>query len=252
MAGVYANRPFCFVRKIRFEYLRDQRAMRLTKNSVGQETSQVAAKVGNKIGSVLGFVDWQSVLMRIAIAFVAAAWVAVYPVYLFVIYMHERHFFSYDFFAHGVIGIKSFFLIIIVLLAFLSVFLWGWLLFAKYVLVKYVASGSLEFGDRVLFLFLFSVAALFHFMLWGMSLGGSSGPELYVSWAVSSFIVAWYASTFVRLVSASVIFAWKPTAAFLGVTLALPIVFAQQTANVIEVGLRNFGVGGEGVMIISV
>lgn len=182
--------------------------------------------------------DFKPIGIRLLMFIVSGVWFAIFPIYLFVIYMYERGFFSYEFFTAGVFGLKSFFLVMLLLMLFISIHLYGFLLIGRVLCVDYIKSGKLSVRYRLLFWLCVAVGAFFH--LWLLSI---NKPKLFSVLLASSLILILYFCTFIKINKVDGVVSWVPSAVFLFVSISLPFFNTANVAEAVEIGLRKFSVG---------
>jgi len=166
-----------------------------------------------------------------------ASWVAFYPIYLLVIHMKVERFFSYDIFVDGVLGIKSFIMIIFVLIVMGSFMLWGFVLFFRAAIIN--KSKGIA-GVGVLFV-LISVFVHLHFI---SSTMGSGKIERLAWLSALSLIFMLSVSSYLKNPLQKMITNWTMPILGIGLSALAPIIFSSTTSDIVKTGLANFNMGG--------
>lgn len=234
MIGI--KRPLGIFRKKRYEYLKNKKNIKTnTINSSPNLTNEISSKFFPAF-------DWKKIGLRLLFLIVSSIWFAIFPVYIFAIYMYEKGFFSYDFFIDGAIGLKSFFLTSAILTFIISGYLFGFIVQARYLYVRYLTTGRLTLSDRFgLWVFLL-LAFFFHFII--MMKGFSENrPQIYISFTALALIICTYVSTFITFKKEDGITNWIPSAVFIFTTFTIPLFNHSNVADMIDIGLKKFSVG---------
>ena len=173
---------------------------------------------------------------------ISGIWFAIYPVYLFVIFMYEKGFFSYEFFTEGVFGLKSFFLVMLLLIVVLSFYLYGFLILGRMLIVGYIRNESFSVGYRLAFWLAVGVAFFFHALLF-VRTSSIGKTNLFYTLLTSSFILILYFCSFIRVNKSEGVVNWAPSAMFIFVSMSLPFFNTANVADAVEIGLKKFRVG---------
>ncbi|MDO5289757.1 MAG: hypothetical protein Q4F13_09010 [Pseudomonadota bacterium] len=182
-------------------------------------------------------------LYRALIAFISASWFGFLPMYFTMIYMAEKRFFSYEFISEDAFGMRTLIVAEFIFLFFVSLFLFGFIILFKAAIIEEKRTG--KYGDyRWLTWALFFTASIMHYQLF-YSLLQAEKPNIYLGISFFSLFVCIYLSSFIGEDIKKKLSNWIPTAAFIGVTAFLPFVFRNVTADLIEISLQQFRVGGE-------
>jgi hypothetical protein len=184
----------------------------------------------------------KSLLYRIIVALAASLWFSFLPMYLVVLYMAERKFFSYEFLSDDIAGMKTLVVSAAVFLSVVSLYLFGFLLVAKYAASVFQNTG--RFGStRWLTWLCFVISMALHsvFFSTGLSVGK---PNLVFDLSVFAFLICAYITSFIGGSLQQNLSNWLPTAMFIGCTAFFPFIYRDATADLLEVALRQFRVGG--------
>ena len=187
-------------------------------------------------------VQVKSFLYRAIVAVVSGLWFSFLPMYFSILYMAERKFFSYEFLTDDVFGMKTLVISGVALLFVVSLYLFGFLPLFRIALSEGRKSGA--FGSsRWLTWGAIVVAALMHLLLFYGAVSASK-PKLYFGTSAFAFIVCAYMSSFIGGSLREKLSNWFPTAVFVGFTAFFPFVHKDVTADLVEIALRQFRVGG--------
>ena len=102
------------------------------------------------------------------IALIIAAWIGFIPIYLFIIYMHEKAFFSYDFFVEGFFGMTVFIVVTAIALTLMSYVLFGFLITGKLGLIDKKRKDK-NFFYRIMTYLFFMMSAAMHLYIFSLS-----------------------------------------------------------------------------------
>lgn len=176
------------------------------------------------------------VIIRIALFLITASWIAFYPMYLLVIHMKAESFFSYDVFVNGVFGIKSFVMLVFIIVLMSSVYLWGWL-------AMFRSARLTQKKETIVWGIIFAlVSILFHYILTLSSLtSGRLDRIIWLSGLALGFTV-WISSFMLnplRMLSS-----WLPPLVGIVLSATVPILSMKTTSDIVKTGLENFNVGG--------
>lgn len=232
-------------RKKRYEYLKNKKALK-NKMHNKKATENIIDSSSNLIDELnskfLLALNWKKIGLRLLFLIVSSVWFAVFPVYIFAIYMYEKGFFSYDFFIDGTIGLKSFFFVSAILTFIVSGYLFGFIVQARYLYVKYITTGRLTLSDRIALWSFLLLSLIFHLIIM-IKAFGENKPQIYLSFTVMALIICIYASTFFTFKKEDGITNWIPSAAFIFATFTLPLFNHSNVAYMIDIGLKKFNVG---------
>lgn len=187
-------------------------------------------------------VQVKSFLYRAIVAVVSGLWFSFLPMYFSVLYMSERKFFSYEFLADDVFGMKTLVISGVVLLFVVSLYLFGFLLVFRLAVSEGRKTGAYG-SNRWLAWAAIVVSALMHLFLFYGALTVSK-PNLYFGTSAFALIVCAYISTFIGGSLREKLSNWLPTALFMGFTAFFPLVHKDVTADLVEIALSQFRVGG--------
>lgn len=181
------------------------------------------------------------VVVRVLVALMTAAWISFLPFYLFVIYMHKNNFFSYDFFVDGVFGLNTFVVATAVLLVFMSLYFYGFILFAKLGLQEQKEKG--KNGYRFITWVFILVSALMHIILFELSLANNKPYLIVWLMAISAVFILFFYS-FVGHGFKKSLQNWLSPVLFIAASILLPILNQDVTSEAVSMGLRSFNMGG--------
>ena len=162
--------------------------------------------------------------------------------YFAVLYMAERKFFSYEFLSEDAFGMKTLVISGVVLLFVVSLYLFGFLAVFRLAVSEGRKTGKFGSNRWLTWVTLF-VAILMHLLLFYGALSNGK-PNLYLGTAAFAFFVCAYLSSFVGGTLRERLSNWLPTAMFIGITAFFPFVYRDVTADLVEIALRQFRVGG--------
>jgi len=174
---------------------------------------------------------------------VSGLWFSFLPMYFAVLYMAERKFFSYEFLSEDAFGMKTLVISGLALLFIISLYLFGFIAVFKLAISEGRRVGKYD-SNRWLTWVAFVVAAPMHIYLFNNSLSAAK-PNLYFGTSAFAFIVCAYLSSFIGGSLRERLSSWLPTAMFIGITAFLPFLHKDVTADLVEIALRQFRVGGE-------
>jgi|GEM_PF-3067464 len=182
-------------------------------------------------------VDGYSLIIRAALYFVTASWIAFYPAYLLLIHMKVEKFFSYDVFVGGLFGIKSFLFLVFILIAISSIYMWGFVLIFRNATITKSKSMWVLGGIFVL------VSFLFHILLFYSGLA-SGKPERIFWLSGLGFVFAVAVSSYLANPLKSLVSNWLAPIAGIVASATLPLFNMGVTSDIVKTGLENFKVGG--------
>jgi len=181
------------------------------------------------------------IAMRVIVALMTAAWISFIPFYLFIIYMHKNKFFSYDFFVDGVFGLNTFVVAIAILFVFLSLYFYGFILFAKLGIQEQKDKG--KNGYRlVTWIFIF-VSFFMHVLFFELSLAKNKPYLILWLMGISAVFCSFFYS-FVGQGFKKSLQNWLSPVLFVAASILLPFLNQDVTAEVVSMGLRSFNMGG--------
>lgn len=181
------------------------------------------------------------IIARIFVMIITAAWISFMPLYLFVIYMHQNKFFSYDFFVDGVFGLNTFAVATAILLTSMSLYLYGFILFAKLGIQDKKYNGKNRYRT-ITWIFLL-VSVLMHYFLLRISI--SENKPYLILWVIEISVI--FCTFFYSLVGHGLkrnIQNWVSPILFICASIILPFTNQDATSEVVSMILRNFNMGG--------
>lgn len=181
------------------------------------------------------------IVIRAFVVFLTAGWIGFLPFYLFVIYMHENKFFSYDFFVEGVFGLNTFVVSTALLLVFLSLYFYGFILFAKLGIQQQKEEGKNGYRFITWMSILFSV--FMHGVFFELSLANDK-PYLIIWLMGISVLFCAFFYTFVGRGFKKSLQNWLSPILFVAASIFLPFFNQDVTSEVVSMGLRSFNMGG--------
>ncbi|XKF15856.1 hypothetical protein LL947_01425 [Halomonas sp. BLK-85] len=181
------------------------------------------------------------IVVRGVVAFMTAAWIGFLPFYLFVIYMHQNKFFSYDFFVEGVFGLNTFVVAAAILLIFMSLYFYGFVLFAKLGLQEQKEKEENSF--RIITWVFILVSILMHGAFFDLSLRNNK-PYLVLWFMSISAIFCMFFYSFVGHGFKKSLQNWLSPVLFVAASIFLPFLKQDITSEVVSMGLRSFNMGG--------
>jgi hypothetical protein len=187
-------------------------------------------------------IEVKSILYRALVAFFSGLWISFLPMYFAVLYMAERKFFSYEFLSEDAFGMKTMVISGVVLLFFLSMYMFGFLVLFKMAVAEGRKTGNYGSYRWLTWLLLFVAIFMHSYFFYRALLAGK--PNLYIGPSAFAFIVCFYLSSFVGGALRERLSNWLPTVIFIGFTAFLPFVGRDVTADLVEISLRQFRVGG--------
>jgi hypothetical protein len=152
--------------------------------------------------------------------------------------MKVEKFFSYDIFVDGVLGIKSFIMIIFVLIVMGSFMLWGFVLFFRAAIIN----KSKEIAVLGVFFVLISFFVHWYFL---QSTIGSGKIERLAWLSILSLIFMFSAASYLQNPLQKIIANWALPLIGIGLSAAAPIVFSNTASDIVKTGLANFNMGGD-------
>lgn len=168
---------------------------------------------------------------------VTASWVAFYPTYLLLIHMKVEKFFSYDVFVSGIFGIKSFLLLVFIIIIISSIYLWGFVIFFRDAILSKSKSMAIYGGIFVL------ISLLFHRALFDSALADGK-PERLVWMSGLGFVFAVTIASYMANPLKNFLFNWMSPVIGIIASATIPIVYLNITSDIVKTGLENFKVGG--------
>ncbi|MFA5018463.1 MAG: hypothetical protein WC504_13010 [Methylobacter sp.] len=156
--------------------------------------------------------------------------------------MAERKFFSYEFLSDDATGMKTLVVSSAVFLSVVSLYLFGFLLVAKYAVSIAQNTGKYD-STRWLTWLCFGISIALHsaFFLTGLSV---DKPNLVFDLSVFAFLTCAYLTSFIGGSLQQNLSNWLPTALFICCTAFFPFMYRDATADLLEIALRQFRVGG--------
>lgn len=183
----------------------------------------------------------KDILARFAVFLVAGVWISSFPVYVFIIYMHERNFFSYDFFTQGIFGLHTFVAMTAFIILLFAMVFYGSILSAKAEVTEKKYKG--KSGYRSLTWFMFLSSALMHYYMFILSLKHGN-PFVFIWVVVTSFFVCMFFYSFVGNGFRRNLKNWCAPVLFMVASVYIPFMFREASANAVSVVLMIFKVGG--------
>ncbi len=181
------------------------------------------------------------IAIRVLAALLTTGWISFLPYYLFVIYMHKNKFFSYDFFVDGVFGLNTFVAASALLLIFLSLYFYGFILFAKLGIQQQKNEGKNGYR-MVTWAFIFT-SILMHILFFQLSLAYDK-PYLFI-WIVGiSAVFCAFFYSFVGHGLKQSLHNWLSPVIFIATSMLLPLVNQDTTSEMVSITLRSFNMGG--------
>jgi len=187
-------------------------------------------------------VQVKPLLYRVIVALISGLWFSFLPLYLVVLYMAERNFFSYEFLSEDAVGMKTLVISAAVFLLVVSIYLFGFLIVAKHAISVGRETGKYN-SSRWLTWACFIISIIMHMLLFWGALSAAK-PNLFFGASAFAFLVCAYISSFIGGSLRQKLSNWLPTALFIGLTAFLPFVNRDVTADLFEIALRQFRVGG--------
>jgi len=175
------------------------------------------------------------ILRSISLLFVGA-WLSVYPIYLLIIYMQEEKFFSYDIFTDGILGIKSFIVIVAILIIMTSLALWGFVI----PLVRYIKYK--EKSTLALLIILGIFCPLAHLSIIVLNPNLHYSRILWLSCLSLIFITA--LAVFLLNPLRNLITNWWAPLIAVALSAVIPLFSTEVVTDIVRTGLENFKVGG--------
>ena len=181
--------------------------------------------------------DGYSLFFRALIFLITASWISFYPAYLLLIHMHTEKFFSYDVFVSGLFGVKSFLLVVFILISISSIYCWSFILFFR----KAVLSRETHF--YVLGIIFAVVSILFHYMMFWAGIS-SGNPERMLWLSALGLVFAVAISAYLSNPLENFVSNWAAPLLGILASASLPIMFPNTASDIVKTGLENFKVGG--------
>lgn len=186
---------------------------------------------------------FKDLALRGVVVLVTTIWLSVFPLYVFIIYMHERNFFSYDFFTQGVFGLHIFVATTALMLLLTSLIFYGFVLSARVSITERVQKGKISWSNWILTWILFLFSAFMHYAIFHFSLAANR-PEAMAWLMVTSFFICMFLLCFVGNGVKKNLKNWMAPAAFIIASMYFPFMLRGETANAVSLGMQIFRIGG--------
>ncbi|AVO34534.1 hypothetical protein [Ottowia oryzae] len=185
-----------------------------------------------------------AIAIRVLVSITTGMWLTFLPTYFFIIYMLHEKFFSYDFFSDGVFGLKTFLVVLLVLLLVTAFYLWGFLLLGKKACIAYTKPDRKDYNMyRWLTYLMLALSVFMHAIFYAF--GSETNHEIRVlSFSLIGFILVWAITSFLGANLIKKVINWVPSVAFIVLSATIPALNADITADLVRIGLINFNVGG--------
>lgn len=187
-------------------------------------------------------VQVKPLLYRVFVALISGLWFSFLPLYLVVLYMAERNFFSYEFLSDDEVGMKTLVISAAVFLFVVSIYLFGFLIVAQHAISVGRETGKYDSSRWLTWAFFICSIFMHTLLFWGALLVDK--PNIYFGASAFALVLCVYISSFIGGSLRQKLSNWLPTAAFVALTAILPFVKRDVTADLFEIALRQFRVGG--------
>lgn len=155
--------------------------------------------------------------------------------------MNQNHFFSYDFFLDGIFGMKTFIATAAIAMIFISLAMYGWLIFAKLGFTQTRRNKKNSYRSLTWLFLLISI--FFHILILNLAFESSNIRAAVTILTISLLFII----TILPFVGHNIsqnIQNWKPFLFFILISIAIPALNQEYTSEAVSAALRNFNIGG--------